>query len=50
MNDYLKRIGYQPDDLNKLNVVHITGTKGKGSTSAFTERVLRTHLDGKIGA
>jgi hypothetical protein len=49
MHDYLRRIGYQPDDLNKLNVVHITGTKGKGSTSAFTERILRSHLSGKVG-
>ncbi|WWD17944.1 hypothetical protein CI109_102389 [Kwoniella shandongensis] len=50
MHDYLRRIGYQPDDLNKLNVVHITGTKGKGSTSAFTERIIRAHIpDKKIG-
>ncbi|RXK35583.1 folylpolyglutamate synthase [Tremella mesenterica] len=49
MHHYLRRIGYVPDDLNKLNVLHITGTKGKGSTSAFTERILRTHLPGKIG-
>lgn len=49
MHDYLRRIGYQASDLNKLNVVHITGTKGKGSTSAFTERILRTHLPGRIG-
>lgn len=49
MNDYLRRIGYVPDDLDKLNVVHITGTKGKGSTSAFTERILRTHLPGRVG-
>ena len=49
MHDYLRRIGYQPADLNKLNVVHITGTKGKGSTSAFTERILRSHLKGSVG-
>ncbi|WWC86185.1 uncharacterized protein L201_001058 [Kwoniella dendrophila CBS 6074] len=50
MHDYLRKIGYKPEDLNKLNVVHITGTKGKGSTSAFTERILRTHIPGgKIG-
>jgi len=49
MHDYLRRIGYQPADLNKLNVVHITGTKGKGSTSAFTERILRAYLPGRIG-
>nr|ODN86530.1 folylpolyglutamate synthase [Cryptococcus depauperatus CBS 7841] len=45
--DFLRRIGYRPEDLNQLNVVHITGTKGKGSTSAFTERILRTHMPGK---
>ncbi|KAL1411354.1 Folylpolyglutamate synthetase [Vanrija albida] len=50
MLDYLRRIGYKPDDLNRLNVVHVTGTKGKGSTSAFTEKLLRTHIPGgKIG-
>jgi folylpolyglutamate synthase len=32
----------QPADLNPLNVLHITGTKGKGSTSAFTDSILRT--------
>ncbi len=49
MIDYLRRIGYQRGDLDKLNVVHVTGTKGKGSTSAFTERILRSQLDGRIG-
>ncbi|EJU06427.1 FolC bifunctional protein [Dacryopinax primogenitus] len=41
MAEYLKRIGYEPEDLNKLNVVHVTGTKGKGSTCAFVDSVLR---------
>ncbi|GAA5912712.1 tetrahydrofolate synthase [Sporobolomyces salmoneus] len=40
--EYLKRIGYLPSDLNRLNVLHITGTKGKGSTSAFTSSLLTT--------
>lgn len=31
----------QAEDLNALNVIHITGTKGKGSTSAFVERICR---------
>lgn len=31
----------QPEDLNKLNVLHVTGTKGKGSTSAFVDSILR---------
>lgn len=40
----------QTEDLNRLNVVHITGTKGKGSTCAFTDSILR-HVkpDWKIG-
>ncbi|KAE8224344.1 hypothetical protein CF326_g8052 [Tilletia indica] len=41
MIEYLARIGYSPSDLNRLNVVHITGTKGKGSTSAFTSSLLQ---------
>ena len=32
---------YQPQDLNKLNVLHVTGTKGKGSTCAFIDSLLR---------
>ena len=31
----------QPSDLNRLNVIHIAGTKGKGSTAAFTNSILR---------
>lgn len=38
--EYISRLGYQPHDFNKLNVVHVTGTKGKGSTCAFTELIL----------
>ncbi|KAJ7590821.1 Mur ligase [Mycena floridula] len=50
MLEYLAGIGYQPEDLNALNVVHITGTKGKGSTSAFASSILQ-HVkpDWKIG-
>ncbi|KNZ74796.1 Folylpolyglutamate synthase [Termitomyces sp. J132] len=44
MLEYLGRIGYTPKDLNALNVIHITGTKGKGSTSAFTDSILRHTL------
>jgi len=33
-----------------LNVLHITGTKGKGSTSAFTSSLLTTLApDAKVG-
>ncbi|KAJ7180253.1 Mur ligase [Mycena crocata] len=41
MIEYLGVIGYKPADLNALNAIHITGTKGKGSTSAFTDSILR---------
>ncbi|CUA69090.1 folylpolyglutamate synthase [Rhizoctonia solani] len=37
----LRRIGYQPEDLNKLNIIHVAGTKGKGSTCAFCYSLLR---------
>jgi hypothetical protein len=67
MIEYLERIGYkvrfssidkfralhvrQQDDLNALNVLHVTGTKGKGSTCAFVDSVLRhTKPEWKIGA
>lgn len=41
---------FQPDDLNQLNVIHITGTKGKGSASAFTDSILRNAMPAwKVG-
>lgn len=33
----------QESDVNALNVIHIAGTKGKGSTCAFVDSFLRTH-------
>ncbi|OQE39259.1 hypothetical protein PENCOP_c007G03887 [Penicillium coprophilum] len=38
--EWLKRIGYKPSDLNRLNAIHVAGTKGKGSTSAFISTIL----------
>jgi folylpolyglutamate synthase len=50
MREWLRRINYSPTDLNRLNMIHITGTKGKGSTCAFVSSILQ-HLfpEKKIG-
>ncbi|OIW23976.1 FolC bifunctional protein [Coniochaeta ligniaria NRRL 30616] len=40
MRDYLSRIGYSPTDLDRLNILHVAGTKGKGSTCAFASSIL----------
>jgi folylpolyglutamate synthase len=32
---------FQDDKLDALNIIHVSGTKGKGSTCAFTESILR---------
>ncbi|XP_076436743.1 folylpolyglutamate synthase, mitochondrial-like isoform X2 [Babylonia areolata] len=43
MINYLQRVGISLDDVDKLSVIHVTGTKGKGSTCAFTESILRQY-------
>ncbi|PYH97323.1 folylpolyglutamate synthase [Aspergillus ellipticus CBS 707.79] len=43
MSEWLKIIGHSDSEVDGLNIVHITGTKGKGSTCAFTRSFLRTH-------
>jgi folylpolyglutamate synthase len=40
MRGYLARIGYSSQDLDRLNIVHVAGTKGKGSTCAFVDSIL----------
>jgi len=39
--EFLNRLNYEPKDLNKLNIIHVAGTKGKGSTCAFCNSILR---------
>lgn len=39
--EYFKAIGLRWDDLIRLRVVHIAGTKGKGSTCVMVENILR---------
>ncbi|OAX81349.1 hypothetical protein ACJ72_04302 [Emergomyces africanus] len=44
MIEWCQKIGYQPSDLNRLNLIHIAGTKGKGSTCAFISSILSQYL------
>uniref|UniRef100_A0A8D2NMQ9 Folylpolyglutamate synthase n=1 Tax=Zosterops lateralis melanops TaxID=1220523 RepID=A0A8D2NMQ9_ZOSLA len=41
MQGFLERSGLKVEDLDRLNIIHVTGTKGKGSACAFTECILR---------
>ncbi|EOA20243.1 hypothetical protein CARUB_v10000544mg [Capsella rubella] len=40
--DYLKLLDLE-EDILKMKVIHVAGTKGKGSTCAFTESILRNY-------
>ncbi|PMD32236.1 FolC bifunctional protein [Hyaloscypha variabilis F] len=40
MRKCLHQIGYSQRDLDKLNVIHVAGTKGKGSTCALVGSIL----------
>jgi folylpolyglutamate synthase len=44
MLEWARRAGYEdPKVLNKLNAIHVTGTKGKGSTCAFVQSILEQY-------
>ncbi|CAF4997991.1 unnamed protein product, partial [Rotaria sp. Silwood1] len=40
---YLSFLNVQLDQIDKLNIIHVAGTKGKGSTCAFAESILRQY-------
>ncbi|KAL9678233.1 hypothetical protein QQ045_016073 [Rhodiola kirilowii] len=39
--EYLKILELDEEDFSKMKVIHVAGTKGKGSTCTFTESILR---------
>ncbi|XP_051960053.1 folylpolyglutamate synthase, mitochondrial [Xyrauchen texanus] len=43
MIGFLQRAGLKVEELDHLNIIHVTGTKGKGSACAFTEKILRNY-------
>ncbi|CEJ61085.1 hypothetical protein PMG11_09628 [Penicillium brasilianum] len=43
MKEWLQTLGHSENDVDQLNIIHVTGTKGKGSTCAFTRSFLHAH-------
>ncbi|OBT45768.1 hypothetical protein VE00_03835 [Pseudogymnoascus sp. WSF 3629] len=43
MSGWMEELGHSPADVAALNVIHVAGTKGKGSTCAYIEALLLAH-------
>ncbi|KAJ8038265.1 Folylpolyglutamate synthase, mitochondrial [Holothuria leucospilota] len=43
MVQYLTRCGVSMEDINRIPIIHVAGTKGKGSVCVFSESVLRKY-------
>ncbi|KAI9712164.1 MAG: hypothetical protein M1812_007002 [Candelaria pacifica] len=44
MLEWCRKLGYEPSNFDRLKPIHIAGTKGKGSTSAFISSILAQYL------
>ncbi|KAI5291903.1 Folylpolyglutamate synthetase [Ascosphaera acerosa] len=44
MVEWAAKLGYAPSDFDRLNIIHIAGTKGKGSTCAFISSILQQYI------
>jgi folylpolyglutamate synthase len=42
--EWMAKAGVRPPELDKLNLIHVAGTKGKGSTSAFVSSILWSYI------
>ncbi|KAF2454276.1 Mur ligase [Lineolata rhizophorae] len=44
MIEWCRRAGFEPSDFDRINPIHVSGTKGKGSTSAFISSILTQYI------
>ncbi|KAF2257735.1 putative tetrahydrofolylpolyglutamate synthase [Lojkania enalia] len=45
MEQWLQHLGHSATDIDRLNIIHVAGTKGKGSTCAFIDSFLQCHSE-----